>query len=59
MGDGGSSELEGAKAVGLATVMMTGIIKELWPYVIEHRKVHTDFVIERLVELVGDEKGMP
>ncbi|NLW50219.1 MAG: HAD family hydrolase [Candidatus Brocadiaceae bacterium] len=52
VGDGGSSELQGARAAGMVTVMITGIIRELWPDRIEERKAHADFVIERLPELV-------
>ena len=55
VGDGGSSELQGARAVGLTTVMITGVIKELWPERIEERKTDADFVIEQLTELVADE----
>ena len=54
IGDGGSGELEGAQAVGLTTVMMTGIIKDLWPDRIEPRKPYADFVIESLTELIQD-----
>jgi putative hydrolase of the HAD superfamily len=54
VGDGGSSELQGAKALGMVTVMITGVIRELWPDRIEERKVHADFVIECLSELVAD-----
>ncbi len=54
VGDGGSSELQGAKAVGLTTVMIVGVIRELWPAEIETRKAHADFVIEHLSELVSD-----
>ena len=31
VGDGGSNELEGAKAVGLRTILVSGAIEELWP----------------------------
>jgi putative hydrolase of the HAD superfamily len=55
VGDGGSNELEGAKNVGMTTIMITGIIKELWPDRIADRLRHADFSIERLSELVGDE----
>ena len=54
IGDGGSGELEGAQAVGMTTVMMTGIIKDLWPDRIEPRRPYADFVIESLVELIED-----
>ena len=52
IGDGGSGELEGAQAVGMTTVMMTGIIKDLWPDKIGQRKLYADFVIENLAELI-------
>jgi putative hydrolase of the HAD superfamily len=58
VGDGGSSELAGARKVGLATVMITGIIKELWPERIESRKADADYVIERLQELIDEDIGM-
>ena len=58
VGDGGSSELEGAKALGLATIMIIGIIRELWPEKIEQRKAHADFCIEHLSELVADDGEM-
>ena len=52
VGDGGSNELEGAKTLGITTVMITGIIRELWPEKIPPRLPHADFVIEQLVELI-------
>jgi putative hydrolase of the HAD superfamily len=52
VGDGGSDELEGAKSLGMATVMITGIIKDLWPEKIPDRRRHADFVIEQLSELI-------
>lgn len=52
VGDGGSWELRGARECGITTVMMTGIIRALWPERVEPRKAHADFVIERLSELV-------
>jgi putative hydrolase of the HAD superfamily len=52
VGDGGSDELKGARAVGMTTVMMTGVIGELWPERIEPRLPDADFVIARLDELV-------
>jgi putative hydrolase of the HAD superfamily len=53
VGDGGSSELEGARNVGLTTVMIAGVIREIWPERIPERRRHADFVIERLGELFG------
>jgi len=52
VGDGGSRELEGAKNLGITTVMITGIISEIWPDKIDARKKYADYVIERLNELV-------
>ena len=52
VGDGGSNELEGAHACGITTVMITGIVKKLWPDTIERKKIHADFVIENLSELL-------
>ncbi len=52
IGDGGNGELEGAKAVGLTTVFMSGLIRPLWPDSIEPRKRLADFSIESLEELM-------
>ena len=54
VGDGGSNELIGAKDIGLTTVMITGIVSELWPEKIPERRRHADYVIEKLAELVPD-----
>lgn len=54
VGDGGSDELKGAGALGMTTVMMTGVIKEMWPERIEPRLPYADFVIEKLYELLSD-----
>jgi putative hydrolase of the HAD superfamily len=53
VGDGGSSELEGARNLGITTVMITGIIREIWPDKISERQRHADFVIDMLAELVA------
>jgi putative hydrolase of the HAD superfamily len=53
VGDGGSNELQGAKAVGLTTVMMSGIIQRLYPDLIAERRPFADFEVERLTELVS------
>lgn len=52
IGDGGSNELQGAKKLGIATIMITGVIQEIWPDRIPERQRHADFVIERLCELI-------
>lgn len=41
-GDGGSDELQGAKAVGLRTIFVSGAIEELWPERIEARRAVAD-----------------
>ena len=53
VGDGGARELEGAKAIGMTTVMIAGIIREIWPEKIEERKLCADHFIEKLDELCG------
>ncbi|MEM7015940.1 MAG: HAD-IA family hydrolase [Pseudomonadota bacterium] len=53
IGDGGSGELKGAQDCGITTVMITGLIQELWPERIESRKPYADFVIEHLSELIA------
>ena len=53
VGDGGSNELAGAREIGMITVMVTGIMQDMWPERIEERRHQADFVIERLGEMVG------
>jgi len=52
VGDGGSNELQGAKACGFTTVMTTEIIGEFWPDLIPGRKIFADYVIGSLDELL-------
>jgi putative hydrolase of the HAD superfamily len=52
IGDGGSNELYGAKQIGLSTIMITGLIKEIWPDKIEAIKTYADYVIENIDELI-------
>lgn len=52
VGDGGSNELQGARDVGLVSVMMTGVIQHTWPEVIDERRSQCDFEVERLTELL-------
>jgi putative hydrolase of the HAD superfamily len=54
VGDGGSRELEGARAAGLTTIMVLEHIRALWPELIPDRLPHADFVIEHLAELAAD-----
>ena len=55
VGDGGSNELEGAKRLGIASVLVTGIIEEIWPEKIAERRRYADSVIADLDELLRDE----
>ena len=52
VGDGGSNELQGARACGFTTVMTTEIIGEFWPDLIPGRKIHADYVVGSLEELL-------
>jgi putative hydrolase of the HAD superfamily len=52
VGDGGSNELEGARAIGLRTVLMSGVIGELWPEKIAARLPFADHHIRGIPELL-------
>lgn len=52
VGDGGSGELEGARNVGMAPIMVAEYVRDMWPGKIEERKRQADVMIERLSELL-------
>lgn len=52
IGDGGSDELRGAREAGLATVLMTGYIRALYPGRVEEGRRYADQVIDSLEELL-------
>ena len=52
VGDGGSDELPGARAVGLTTVFATGKVPKLKEEEIRERELHADHVIGTLQELL-------
>ncbi len=52
VGDGGSNELVGAKAVGLSTVFVSGVIMELWPERVPERRATSDHHIERIPQIL-------
>ena len=52
IGDGGSNELYGAKQVGLSTVMVAGVIREIWPEQIDAHRKDADYIIEEIDELI-------
>jgi len=51
VGDGGSNELAGAKAVGITAILITGIIMKLWPHKIAHFISEADHIIQDITEL--------
>ncbi|HYD39339.1 MAG TPA: HAD-IA family hydrolase [Anaeromyxobacter sp.] len=59
VGDGGSEELRGAREVGLTTVLMTGVIRELWPERVAARRTWADFEIASLGELLSPRVPLP
>ncbi len=52
VGDGGSNELTGARAVGLRTVFVSGVMAELWPDAVAGRAAAADHHIVRAAELL-------
>ena len=43
VGDGGSSEHQGARSLGIGTVLVTRLVGQWWPHVIEARRAHADW----------------
>lgn len=52
VGDGGSNEMVGAREVGLTSVLVTGVIAELWPERIPSRLEITDHHITWMPEIL-------
>ena len=52
VGDGGSNELEGAKTLGITTILTTHVVKHLWLEKVEAARKFADFVIDELSELL-------
>ena len=59
VGDGGSNELAGARAVGLRTVFVSGVMAELWPGQIAARLAAADHHVEWAHEVEALFKGEP
>jgi len=53
VGDGGSNELAGARAVGLKTVLMSGVAEELWPDAMPARRKQADQEIQSIPEILA------
>ena len=52
VGDGGSDELAAAKALGFSTVLISGVLAELWPDRIPHRLKSADHHITWIPEIL-------
>jgi putative hydrolase of the HAD superfamily len=53
VGDGGHEELAGARAVGLGTVLFTGVIQHTWPERIPALLADADFQVSSLEQLAS------
>jgi putative hydrolase of the HAD superfamily len=53
VGDGGSSELEGARSVGLQSVFVSIGVEDLWPDQLERRASAADHRVRRPAEILG------
>jgi putative hydrolase of the HAD superfamily len=53
VGDGGSDEHRGARAVGMHTVLVTRFFRMWWPDRIEERRAHADWEFEDVAEFVS------
>jgi putative hydrolase of the HAD superfamily len=53
VGDGGSNELEGARAVGLKTVFVSIVVEDLWPDQFERRASVADHRVRRPSEILA------
>jgi len=57
-GDGGSQEHAGARAAGMSTVLVLGLLREGLPEVAAQRPRDTDWVVEGFDELVSLIEGL-
>ncbi len=54
VGDGGSGELTAARQLGFTTIMVAGVIRELWPEKIPGRAREAHFMVEEVSELLPE-----
>jgi FMN phosphatase YigB (HAD superfamily) len=54
--DGSFNELTAARSLGFTTVMVAGVIREIWPEKILGRAKEAHYMIEELVELLPNEE---
>ncbi len=52
-GDGGADELRAAKSMGMTTVLVTHVIKNIWPERLKERRKFADYEIERISEILS------
>lgn len=52
VGDGGSSEHRGARALGIGTVLVTKLVGQWWPHVIEARRADADWEFDDVAAFV-------
>ena len=53
VGDGGSDEHRGARAVGMEAVLVTRLLKLYWPERVDERRTHVDWEFEDVPALVN------
>ena len=53
VGDGGSDEHRGARAVGMRTVLVTRFLEVWWPERVEERRPHADWEFLDVAHFVG------
>ncbi len=53
VGDGGSDEHRGARAVGMQAVLVTRLMKAYWPERVEERRAHVDWEFEDVPAFVN------
>ncbi len=56
IGDGGSDELQGAKEIGMNTVLITYIIEKIWPEKLNSRRKYADFELSEINEIIINNK---
>ncbi len=53
VGDGGSDEHRGARAVGLRPVLVCHLLRSVWPEYLESRAAHADLVVEDIEDVAA------
>jgi putative hydrolase of the HAD superfamily len=53
VGDGGSDEHRGARAVGMRSVLVTRFLRTWFPEKVEERRAHADWEFEDVAAFVG------